>query len=46
MKSYREPDPHHGSRYHGQADHLSWPLTLDFFRKHLTDAVGEGAIAS
>jgi hypothetical protein len=39
-------DPHHGSRYHAQADQTSWPRTLDFFRKHLTDAIGKRAVAS
>jgi carboxymethylenebutenolidase len=39
-------DPHHGSRYHAQADQLSWPRTLAFFRKHLTDVRGKGAMAS
>ena len=39
-------DPHHVSRYHAQADQLSWPRTLDFFRKYLVDAVPERAVAS
>lgn len=39
-------DPHHVGRYHAQADQLSWPRTLDFFRKYLVDAVPERAVAS
>jgi carboxymethylenebutenolidase len=39
-------DPHHGSRYNPQADEISWPRTLDFFRKHLTDATAKRAVAS
>jgi carboxymethylenebutenolidase len=39
-------DPHHVGRYHAQADQLSWPRTLDFFRKYLVDAVPKQAVAS
>jgi carboxymethylenebutenolidase len=39
-------DPHHVDRYHAQADQLSWPRTLDFFRKYLVDPVPERAVAS
>jgi carboxymethylenebutenolidase len=39
-------DPHHVGRYHAQADHLSWPRTLDFFGKYLVDAATERAVAS
>ena len=39
-------DPHHVDRYHAQADQLSWPRTLDFFRKNLVDAAPERAVAS
>jgi carboxymethylenebutenolidase len=39
-------DPHHVGRYHAQADQLSWPRTLDFFRKYLVDAAPERAVAS
>ena len=28
-------DPHHVGRYHAEADQLSWPRTLDFFRKYI-----------
>jgi len=39
-------DPHHGSRYHAEADQISWPRTLDFFQKHLTDLTAKRAVAS
>jgi len=39
-------DPYHVGRYHAQADQLSWPRTLDFFRKYLIDAAPKRAVAS
>jgi carboxymethylenebutenolidase len=39
-------DPHHVGRYNAEADQLSWPRTLDFFRKHLVEATPVRAVAS
>ena len=39
-------DRHHAARYHAQADQVSWPRTLDFFRKHLIEVVPQRAVAS
>ena len=39
-------DPHHVGRYNAQADQLSWPRTLDFFRKYLFETAPQRAVAS
>ena len=39
-------DRHHAARYHAQADQVSWPRTLDFFRKHLIEVAPQRAVAS
>ena len=39
-------DPYHVGRYHAEADQVSWPRTLEFFRKHLLEDAPQRAVAS
>jgi carboxymethylenebutenolidase len=39
-------DRHHAARYHAQADQVSWPRTLEFFKKHLSAVAPQRAVAS
>jgi carboxymethylenebutenolidase len=36
----------HGNKYHAPADQLSWPRTLDFFRRYLIEVAPKRAAAS
>lgn len=39
-------DRHHASKYHAQADQISWPRTVDFLRRHLIEVAPKRAVAS